>query len=408
MIKFQGAIFLVSFESKLILMKVLMINHEFPPVGGGGGQAAFNISRELVRMGLDVFVLTSKFNGAKDRETIDGIKVMRVPVARRRISFTSTPEMLTFILSAFPTLVNVLRKKRIDIIHTFFGLPSGVLSFLAKKIFAVPYIIRMGGSDVPGFNPYRLKVSLKAFTPFLLRIWQDAAILIAVSHGLRSLALKADPGANILVIPNGVDTQKFRPVPILNRMENNILFVGRLASQRKGVQFLLQAVRKLNEENLPCRLTVIGTGPHKPRLEKMTRDLNLKNVKFLGYVPNERLPTYYNEADVFALPSSSEGMSNVILEAMACGLPVVATNVGGNPELVDDGKTGLLVPPENADALYDAFLQLLLGKEKGKKMGMLGRKKIKHFFTWNRIAMEYLQLYEAILSNTSATHNRSR
>ena len=383
-------------------MKVLMINYEFPPIGGGGAKATFKISYELARMGLDVYVLTSKFRDAKTEETISGIRIFRVPVKRKRVDFASTPEMFTFVLSAFPTLLNLLKREKIDIIHTFFGLPCGALSFFAKKFFQTPYIIRMGGSDVPRFNPYRFKTSFKALKPPLLKIWQNAATLVAVSDGLRRLALKADPKANIIVIPNGVDIEKFKPMLIPKSKENHILFVGRLDSYRKGVQFLLQALKKLNEKKLPCKLTVIGDGPYRPRLEKIARDLNLKNIEFLGYIPNKRLPIYYNQADVFVLPSCSEGMSNVILEAMACGLPVIATSVGGNPELVENGKTGLLIPPENVDALYNSLMKLLQDENTKEKMGKSGRKKVKDHFTWDKIAKEYLRLYELILTNISA------
>ena len=374
-----------------------MINYEFPPIGGGGAKATLKISHELARMGLDIYVLTSKFKGLKSEESIRGIRVFRVPVKRKRVDFASTPEMFTFVLSAFPILLNLLKREKIDIIHTFFGLPCGALSFFVKKFFQIPYIIRMGGSDVPGFNPYRFKTSFKVLKPLLLKIWQNAAILVAVSDGLRRLALKADPNANIIVIPNGVDIEEFKPLLIPKSKENHILFVGRLDSYRKGVQFLLQSLKKLNEENLPCELTIIGDGPYRPRLEKMARNLNLKNVEFLGYIPNKRLPIYYNQADVFVLPSYAEGMSNVILEAMACGLPIIATNVGGNPELVENGKTGLLIPPENVDALYNSLTKLLLNKKIRKAMGKSGRKNVKDHFTWDKIAEEYLRLYESIL-----------
>ena len=379
-------------------MKVLMINHEFPPIGGGGAKAAFKISRALVRMGIDVYVLTSKFKRTKPIETIDGIKVFRIPVKRKRVDFASTPEMLTFVSAAFPTLLKLLKREKIDIIHAFFGLPSGVLSYSAKKFFHVPYMIRMGGSDVPGFNPHRFNFSLRALKPILLKVWQNAAILVAVSDGLRRLALKADPNANIMVIPNGIDIEEFRPLSKGKNEENHILFVGRLDSYRKGVHFLLQALKKLNEEKLPCKLTIIGDGPYRPRLEKLARALNLRNTEFLGHIPNERLPVYYNQADMFVLPSCAEGMSNVILEAMACGLPVIATNVGGNPELVENEETGLLVPPENVEALHASFKKLLSDKKLRERMGSSGRKKVEEYFTWDRIAGEYLKLYESILS----------
>ena len=101
---------------------------------------------------------------------------------------------------------------------------------------------------------------------------------------------------------------------------------------------------------------------------------------------------------MFVLPSCAEGMSNVILEAMACGLPVIATSVGGNPELVENEETGLLVPPRNVEALYDSFKKLLSDKKLRERMGRSGRKKVEEYFTWDKIAREYLKLYESILS----------
>jgi len=380
------------------LMKTLMINYEFPPIGGGGAKATLKISSELVRMGVDVYVLTSQFKHTKSIEMINGIEIFRVPVGRKRADFASKPEMFNFILAAVPTLLNLLKREKIDITHAFFGLPSGVLSYFAEKLFHVPYIVRMGGSDVPGFNPYRFRISSGVVKPILLRIWQDASMLVAVSNGLRKLALNTDPDANILVIPNGVDVEEFKPLFVEKNEEDHILFVGRLDSNRKGVSFLLQAFQRLSDEKLPCKLTIIGDGPYRSRLEQLAEDLNLNNIEFLGHIPNAQLPIHYNHADIFVLPSCAEGMSNVILEAMACGLPVVATNVGGNPELVQNGETGFLVPPENVDALYDSLVKLLSDKNLRERMGRSGRKTVEEFFTWDKIAEDYHKLYESILS----------
>ena len=180
-------------------MNILIINYEFPPVGGGGGIATYYIARELARKGYGVTVLTSHFRDLCWYDDCEGVRIYRVPVLRKRRDFCSVIEMLSFILAAFPMLLYLLFKYHYDLIHVFFGIPCGPLGYVARKLCGIPYLIRMGGGDVPGFRIYQYKRLYKVLIPVLKLLWRNAECLVANSGGLRQMAHQVFPEGYILI-----------------------------------------------------------------------------------------------------------------------------------------------------------------------------------------------------------------
>ena len=376
-------------------MNVLIINYEFPPIGGGGGIATYYIARELARKGHAVTILTSHFRELRWRETLEDIEIFRVPVLRKRRDYCSVIEMASFIVSSLPMLFYLILTRKYDLIHIFFGVPSGPLGYVAKKLFGIPYLIRMGGGDVPGFRPFQYKRLYKILKPALNVLWRNADFLVANSDGLRDMAVKAFSHLPIHVIPNGVDLDSFTNGHArCPANEVRILFVSRLI-RRKGLQFLIDAIPQIAQAaTYPFIIKVVGDGPDKDGFVAQAEELGVSNyLRFVGYVDHGKLPEYYLDADVFILPSLAEGMPNVVLEAIGSGLPVVATRVAGSEDLVRDGDNGFLVEPRDVNALAQAVIALINQRGLREKMG-LRSKQIARGYSWEFVADSYARLYE--------------
>ena len=212
----------------------------------------------------------------------------------------------------------------------------------------------------------------------------------------------------IRVVPNGVDTQRFKPSegckPLMHEIGLDsklcVLFVGRLIP-RKGLNYLVEAASLIAKEYSQTKFLIVGNGPQKHQMLSHLEKMNLsRNFVFLGDVSENVLPVLYDCADVFVLPSIQEGQGIALLEAQASGKPVVAFNVGGVPEAVLTGKTGLLVKPDS-NKLADAIMKLLTNWTLRKKMGELGRKFVAENFSWEICAEKMLSVYRAALSAAS-------
>jgi glycosyltransferase involved in cell wall biosynthesis len=210
----------------------------------------------------------------------------------------------------------------------------------------------------------------------------------------------------IRVVPNGVDTEKFKPAtdPASARQqfglgsEPVVLFVGSLIP-RKGLPFLVEAASKIVKENGKVKFVVAGEGPQKSQLTAQIEKAKLSsNFTFLGNLTDEKLPALYNCADVFALPSIQEGQGIVLLEAQASGKPVVAFDVGGVSEAVRDGETGLLVKSGDCEELADTLLRLLSDSSLREKMGLAGRGFVIENLTWDLCAKRMLTIYREALA----------
>ncbi|PID56534.1 glycosyl transferase [candidate division KSB3 bacterium] len=384
-------------------MNILMINYEFPPVGGGGGIATCYIARELCSKGHQVTVLTSCFRDLRRYEEIEGIRIYRVPVLRKRRDYCSVPEMATFILSSMPKLLSLMITQRYDLCHIFFGVPSGPLGYLAKKLFGVPYLIRMGGGDVPGFRPFQYKRLYSLLKPFLNALWRNADFLVANSDGLRTMARKTFREKPIHVIPNGVDLSRFaNSFQHHPASEVRILFVSRVI-QRKGLRYLIDAVPAVCEQaQQPFVIHIVGDGPDNEFFTQQIQEAGLNSYfRFHGYIDHDKLPQYYRDADIFVLPSLAEGMPNVVLEAIGSGLPVIATRVPGSEDLVHDGENGFLLPPRDSAALSRALLRLINDRGLREIQGTRSRE-IARDYGWTQVAGQYLDLYRQVVLQQSS------
>lgn len=379
-------------------MKILIINYEFPPVGGGGGTASYYLSSELVRLGYEVDVLTSRFKNLKEKETINGVTVYRVPVLRKRRDYCTFIEMLTFIISSFFFLCRLLKNKKYDLVQAFFSFPSGILGIISKKLFGIPYILSLRGGDVPGANPYRYKTLHMILFPIQCQVWKSANAITALPGVVKQVS-KLDPNLNFQVIPNGVDIKKFKPLSEKRTDIINILYVGRLI-RRKGLKYLIQSMPTvISKTRIMLKLTIIGDGPIREKLETMVKKLIVEHViDFQGFVSEKKLVERYQKADIFVLPSLFEGFGNVITEAMASGLPVIATRVGAIPEIVIDGETGFLVQSKDSVSLADAITKLVVDKNLRKKMGKAGRTRVEKLYSWSKIVEKYVATYLRCLS----------
>ncbi|MCX5798132.1 MAG: glycosyltransferase family 4 protein, partial [Proteobacteria bacterium] len=367
--------------------RVLMVVSYFHPYLGGAEQQALMISEHLIKRGFSVSVLTRSFKGLPSFEMVRGVPVYRSIRTLPRGKWFG----ITYILSV---LWFFFRKRHtFDIIHCHILGFHSAASLLFKWVFKKRTI-----SLVAATGPISDFMLLKniLFGRLLLKIITCSDRLIILCTQSREEALKEGFSiSQIVQIPNGVDTDYFKPSLNNKRTDNKITFIGRL-DHWKGVHILIPAFKKLRDMGIDAHLDIIGDGPDRDKLEIMAKDSGLqKAITFHGAVHG--VATYLQESAIFVLPSLSEGLPNVMLEAMACALPVITTKVGGIVDIIKHGKNGMLVDAGNPDQLCNAMKHLLTDKKLATTLGREARRTIEEGFSIDCVVDQYVTLYENLL-----------
>jgi glycosyltransferase involved in cell wall biosynthesis len=365
-------------------MNLLLINYEYPPVGGGAATATQAIARALAAQGHSPHVLTARFGDQPAESEEQDVRIHRIPARRRRIEACSILEMGSFVASALLRIRSLVRRHRIGGVIAFFSFPCGPVARWSDR----PYVVSLRGGDVPGAEPGLARMHA-LLAPLRRLILRDACAVVANSAGLSAMSEAADP-VPVQVIPNGVDTTLFRPGPGPAASGTlRLLFVGRFQAQ-KNLSWLL---RQLAGSSVPpFSLTLVGDGPLRAELQAEAASLGLSpHLEWLGWQSREQLAALYPRHDVLVNPSLYEGMPNVVLEAMACGLPVVASRVPGNDTLVHDGVNGFLFPLSDAPAFASALTKLATADRRAP----LGRNALAtaESFSWASVASRYAALF---------------
>ena len=365
-------------------MKILQLCYEYPPVGGGASRVVAGLSRELARRGHDVHVVTMQARGRR-QEPHDGVTVHQIPCVRLSDYHCSLPEAALYVASAARRLPDIVAGKDFDINHTHFILPDGFLADRLRRSAELPYLITAHGSDVPGYNPHRLRAAHWLLRGAWERASTSAAHIVCPSRSLESLLKRRAPGLQTSVVPYGFDASRYRTD---RAREKRILVVTRLL-RRKGVQYLLKAVEKLA---LGHEIHIVGDGPYLATLERLARRTS-STVVFHGWLDNdsERLASLYETSDIFVLTSERENFPVALMEAMSAGLAIVTTEGTGCAEVV--GDTAELVPPRDAAALGAALLSLTADPGRCRALGQAARARAERELSWEAVTDRYLELY---------------
>jgi glycosyltransferase involved in cell wall biosynthesis len=370
-------------------VRILTLNYEFPPIGGGGSSVSYELGRELVAQGHDVDVVTMGFDGLPAREVADGLNVYRVPCLRKQREVCKTHEMASFVLAALPKVAKLAATRRYDVNHTHFIVPTGLLARFTKAWSGLPFIVTVHGSDVPGYNPDRFGIEHRLLKPVWQWILHGADHVISPSHFLRKLVDQRPHGRPVSIIPNGFRYERFRAD---RPKERRILLVSRMLP-RKGVQYLLEALPGLDLRGF--RVDIVGDGPYLPTLKQIAAERRLP-VRFWGWLDNgsRELAGLYERGSIFAFTSDAENFPTVLLEAMAAGQAIVTCDGTGCPEVV--GDDALLVPPRRPDALAAALSRLVQDDQLRAQLGRRARARVEQEFSWRAVAKRYVEIYRSM------------
>ena len=366
-----------------------MLNYEFPPLGGGAANASQYILKEMSLRDVEIDLVTSSPSNRFEIEKIgENINIYKLAVGKKNIHFWTQREILAYSWKARNFIKKLSNQKQYNICHAFFGIPCGAIAYLSRK--EIPYIVSLRGSDVPGFNQ-RFSLQYIFLKPVIRRIWKSASAVIANSQGLKELAQETDPNCNIDIIYNGIDTEQFKPARN-SRDRLRILCVSRLIG-RKGIDHLLRSVPLVKAKiGSVFEVWIVGEGNLEQQLKELSSQLGVTDVvSFKGYIEHSRLPEVYSSSDIFVLPSLNEGMSNTVLEAMACGLPIVTTDTGGTKELVNGN--GIVLTAHTPQAIADVMIELV---ENAETRSMMGKRsgELAESLSWSKVAKDYMSVYE--------------
>jgi glycosyltransferase involved in cell wall biosynthesis len=372
----------------------MLVNYEFPPLGGGAGNASYHIARELASLGHEITVLSSGFRGLPQNQTLEGFNIMRIPTIRRHADRCTVFEMVCFILSAIWHSGAVIRQARPQCCLVFFGIPGGPVGLWLKIRYNLPYVLSLRGGDVPGFLPSQLRHYHRLTAPCSHLVWRQASQVCANGEHLKSLAEAFDRKLSIKAISNGVDLERYHPRPADSPTSPplRLLYVGRLSPQ-KGLEYLIEALTLI--PGIQLHLDLVGDGPQRAELQARCRRLGLdERISFRGWLGKAELPQLYRQSNVFVMPSLDEGLSNALLEAMASGLPVIATSILSQEGLVDEGRNGFLVPAADPASLADRIVWFSLNPAGMTAMGQEARARVEASFSWKSAALACLNLME--------------
>ena len=370
----------------------LFINYEYPPIGGGSATACQQIARTFAQRGHRVTVLTAGIGSLHGTVTEDAVTIVRMRALRKSPHQSGVIEMASYILLASWHAVRLARAHQIDSMLAFFSVPGGIVARWVNLWTRIPYVVSLRGGDVPGTEPH-LEIFYRVLQPLRRDTLKHAKAVCAPSRGLKALSEKTDPFP-VQVVPNGINTDLFRPEPERRAKVPTLLSVGRLHAQ-KNVSYLLNLVAALKNKT-EVRAVIIGDGPERPGLEASAAALRITDsVEFAGWLPREEVREAYQSASFLVHASSYEGMSNVILEALGSGLPVIASQIPGNTELIQDNANGFLFDPASDPAqLVDRISPLFQDQTNWDRLSAAARATIENRFSWNHAA----DLYEKLLT----------
>lgn len=321
-------------------MKILVLSHEYPPIGGGGGMVAKDLAVGLAGKGHEIVILTTKVDNEEIEALPPNIQVKRVSTFRKSAFRAGLIDMAAYNIAALWHGMKIMRQWKPDLIHAHFAVPAGAVALLLSRLYKKPYIITAHLGDVPGAVPSKTDDWFRWMLPFTHSIWSNASNIVAVSEFTRQLALRHYP-VNITVIHNGVELNALQK-PTLDpssTQPTRLIFAGRFAEQ-KNPSHLVQALAPL--KGLAWECNMLGDGPLYEQTRQQAKEYGIENqFVFFGWVTPDQVKEAFLSNDILVLPSSSEGLSVVGVQALAMGLAMVLSNAGGNPELVN-GMNGAL------------------------------------------------------------------
>ncbi|MEW6400360.1 MAG: glycosyltransferase family 4 protein [Chloroflexota bacterium] len=337
-------------------MRILTLIHEFPPIGGGGGRAAQDLCLQLAKRGHKVTVLTAHMHGLPLREEKDGLTVIRLPSFRTEFFGASFWTMTAFVLAGLWAGLRLMFTFRPDVIHAHFAVPAGALAFALSLLTGVPYVLTAHLGDVPGGVPEKTDQWFRWIKPFTYPIWRRARHVVAVSEYTRRLALRHYP-VEIQVIPNGADLSHLAPAEIKINQPPQLVFAGRFVPQKNPVE-IVRVLAELKDLNWRC--VMLGDGFYMEHVKREIEKNGLQSRFDLpGWVTPEDVLDWFSRSDILFMPSLSEGLPVVGVQALAKGLAIVASNIGGFLDLVDHGQNGSLIEVQNI-AGFQEILHVLL------------------------------------------------
>lgn len=385
-------------------MKVLFLNYEYPPLGGGAGNATQYLLKEYAHIpDLEVHLVTSSVDGSYHHFQVGNgaVTVHCVPIGKnsKTLHFQSIFDLLRYSWSGYHFAKKLLSQGDFDAIHAFFSVPCGYMALCLSKRYNIPYIVSLRGADVPGFSE-RFSLLYTFLKPLIRRVWQHAYKVVAASEGLKKLAHMTDVSQKISVIGNGINITEFAPAKV-REIDGyiRILCVSRM-TPRKGIRYLILALQLILQKDATQKLElwIVGEGDELESLKQLARVSGVaENVKFFGRVEHNKLLFYYQLADIFCLPSLNEGMSNALLEALASGLPLVATVTGGTEELVQDGENGFFIKQHSAVDIAEKLEKLIADETLRKRFGQASRRRAE-MMSWKNVATEYHHLYQEAIT----------
>ena len=316
-------------------MRILMLNNEFPPLGGGTGTVNHALLQRFAQEPhIQIDLVTSALGRQHEQARFDTrVRIFKVPVNNRNVHHSSNRELLTYAARALPVALRLHRSRPYDLCFAWSAVPAGGVALALRRLIRLPYIVRVCGPDIPGFEQ-RYGPLYPILTPAIRSVWRGAAAVVAKCEGEADMIRAVDPSTPVALIANGVDLKAFHVARIPDSGALRLICVARLI-ERKGQAHLIEAVRRLLAEGIAVTLDLVGDGDALDAYQAQVEAAGVgRAVRFVGYVAREAIAGHYASAHAFVLPSYNEGMSVATLEAMAAGLPLVVTRTGGTADLV--------------------------------------------------------------------------
>lgn len=386
-------------------LRVCMVSPLYHTSLGGVGSQALALTEKLGAFGIDLFVIARKMKGFPEYTFSNKIPIYRVWCLRPHIHNLVEMSLLNLITSlsfCFSTAFILLKKrKKYDIVHfhgasLFLILNIFILKLCGKKIFAKVAGPKLAGEagDLKGRYALMGKVAIW----MLKKVDCFIATSARIEEGLLN---EGYDRRRIVRISNFIDKDIFFPADKKSRAHIKkelslnkrkiVTYAGRLI-ESKGVHVLLESWKKITKDSSDIFLIILGRGHLEKKLKEQSRILGIEeSIKFCGSVNNVR--DYLIATDFFVLPSFREGFPNSVLEAMACGLPVISTKIGGVVDVINNGKNGILVEPGNVNQLEDAIKKLTSDKDYARVLGKNALKTIREKYDINIIVKKYIELY---------------